>query len=80
MPIKNKPVLDCRPLNGESGVDPFRMFLLGGATGAEASPFGGNGGRMGAGCSVMAFIIVFKKLNFIIWENGSCLVVVLSYL
>ena len=51
------PLLDCRPLKGESGVEPFRTFLLGGATGAlkvEASAFGGSGGRKTAGCSIIA--------------------------
>ena len=55
------PVLDCLPLNGESGVEPFRTFRRGGATGAlkvAASPFGGSGGRKGAGCSVIAWIFI----------------------
>jgi len=60
------PVLDCLPLKGESGVEPLRTFRRGGATGAlkvAASPLGGNGGRKGAGCSVIAYI--FKRGIFI---------------
>ena len=44
---------------GESGAEPLRMFLRGGATGAlitPGSPFGGNAGGLTAGTSPIAFL------------------------